>query len=277
LIRDKLLTITGDVDLYIGEKEFLSPGYYRWTVPLAVRRIHVACVGAGGELDSYSNGGGGGSLCWANDIEVVPGEELMIRIGQPGSDDYSTDTDTIIGRPDDSDPVNYPNRFSEKLLTAGGARGREAGVYDLHGQSGGGGNGGRGGSRAYYSGAYVYAGGGGGAGGYTGNGGSGNAGAPGENSGAGSAGDRRRNSSGVEYGTFPGGYGGGVGVKGKGATGAQLPPINDGAGRNGNPGSGGSGSSYGGGGSYERPAGSGAVRIIWGITYSYPDNADVSK
>ena len=84
-------------------------------------------------------------------------------------------------------------------------------------------------------------------------------------------------SNGTTYGTFSGGYGGGVGIKGRGATGAALPPITDGNARNGNPGSGGSGQTFGGGGSRDVPAGGGAVRIIWGITYSYPDNADVTK
>ena len=39
--------------------------------------------------------------------------------------------------------------------------------------------------------------------------------------------------------------------------------------------SGGDGSEYGGGGSQGSGAGGGAVRIIWGIKFSYPDNADI--
>ena len=107
-----------------------------------------------------------------------------------------------------------------------------------------------------------------------GNGGSGNQGAADEDSGAGSAGDRRRQSNGISVGGFPGGVGGGVGLNGRGATGAQLPDLENTVARNGNPGSGGSGAKFGGGNAQDG-SGGGGVRIIWGIRFSYPDNADI--
>lgn len=266
MIRDKLLTITGDGDLYIGEREFTSGGTYQFTVPLAVRRIHACCIGAGaGYEDGVSRGGAGGGLAWANDIEVNPGETLTVKVGATG--------------PQGGESGIY--RGGTMLIRATGGQNdydHSGGTYYFGaGISGGGGQGGQGGAGRYSSGQYLFVGGGGGAGGYTGNGGNGNAGIPGQNSGAGSGGDRKHMSSGVTYGTFGGGYGGGVGIRGRGATGSALTPITDGEARNGNPGSGGSGQTFGGGGSYGVSGGSGAVRIIWGITYSYPDNADVTK
>ena len=64
-----------------------------------------------------------------------------------------------------------------------------------------------------------------------------------------------------------------MGIKGRGADGTPV----SGYGKDGRPGSGGSGSKYGGGtGNADwTKAGHGAVRIIWGIRFSYPDNADI--
>ena len=47
MIRPKLLTVTGDGDLYIGEEEFPEAGTFTWDVPLSVRYIHVCAIGAG--------------------------------------------------------------------------------------------------------------------------------------------------------------------------------------------------------------------------------------
>lgn len=261
MIRDKLLTITGDGDLYIGEKEFVSAGTYQFVVPLSVRRIHACCIGAGGSFSGYAgDGGGGGGLAWANDIEVEPGETLTVKVGAsaPSGGDSSLE------------------RGGSFIIKAYGGT-RYGGGFALgSGVSGGGGNGGNGGPTRSYSSNSQYLGAGGGAGGYMGNGGNANQGAAGSGSGAGSAGDRYRMSSGITLGGQPGGVGGGVGIKGRGATGAQLPALETSPGRNGNPGSGGSGANFGGGNTRDG-SGGGAVRIIWGITYSYPDNADVAK
>lgn len=260
MIRDKLLTITGDYDLYIGEKEYTSAGSYQFTVPLSVRRIHACCVGAGGAFSGLvGNGGGGGGLAWSNDIEVTPGETLTVTVGA---------SETA-----DGGPSNI--KRGSTILIEGEGGTRDGGGYKVQAGNGGGGNGGDGGRTVSYSSNSQYLGAGGGAGGYTGGGGNANGGAAGENSGAGSAGDRFRKTSGVTLGGQPGGVGGGVGIKGRGATGAQLPALENTPGRNGNPGSGGSGPNFGGGNTRDG-SGGGAVRIIWGITYSYPDNADVT-
>ena len=260
MIKPKLLTAAGgDPDLYIGEKVYESAGTFLFTVPLGVRRIHACCIGAGGAFSGKTGpGGGGGGLAWANDIEVEPGESLAVRVG--ASDVTGGDSSIYRG--------------GDLIIEAGGGT-RVGGGYALgSGVSGGGGNGGSGGDTVINSESSQYLGAGGGAGGYTGNGGNANGGAADENSGAGSAGDRFRQKNGTTVGGQGGGSGGGVGIRGRGATGAQLPALEDTSGRDGNPGSGGSGPNFGGGNTSDG-SGGGAVRIIWGIRFSYPDNADI--
>jgi hypothetical protein len=53
-----------------------------------------------------------------------------------------------------------------------------------------------------------------------------------------------------------------------------LPDLDNTEARGGNPGSGGNGAKFGGGNSQDG-SGGGGVRIIWGIRFSYPDNADI--
>lgn len=260
MIKPKLLTAAGgDPDLYIGEKVYEGAGTFSFIVPLGVRRIHACCIGAGGNYtNTLGKGGGGGGLCWANDIEVEPGESLTVTVGATGS----------VG----GDSSIY--RGGDMIMEAEGGS-RVGGTYALGANvSGGGGDGGDGGNTVINAENSSYSGAGGGAGGYTGNGGNANGGAADEGSGAGSAGDRFRMKNGVTLGTQVGGAGGGVGIRGRGATGAQLPELETVGVRNGNPGSGGLGANYGGGNTQDG-SGGGAVRIIWGIRFSYPDNADV--
>ena len=268
MIKAKLLTATGsDTDLYIGERVYEGAGTFSFTVPLGVRRIHACCIGAGGAYSGLNgDGGGGGGLAWANDIEVEPGETLQVTVGASGFDGG----DSSIKR--DSTLIMEATGGKKSQ----GGNDRVGGSYNLgDGISGGGGNGGNGGPSRFFGSdnAMQLLGAGGGAGGYMGNGGSGNQGAADEGSGAGSAGDRKRQSSGISIGGFPGGSGGGVGLNGRGATGAQLPDLENTGARNGNPGSGGNGAKFGGGNSDD--SGGGGVRIIWGIRFSYPDNADI--
>lgn len=259
MIKAKLLTVTGsDTDLYIGERVYEGAGTFSFTVPLGVRRIHACCIGAGGSYSgTTSDGGGGGGLAWANDIEVEPGETLTVSVGAVG---YEGGNSSV--------------KRGGTLIMEGSGGTRSGGGYTLGtGISGGGGRGGNGGATVSYSENSQYLGAGGGAGGYMGNGGRGNQGAADEGSGAGSGGDRYRMSNGITLGGQRGGNGGGVGINGRGATGAQLPELDNSNARDGNPGSGGNGAKFGGGNS--DGSGGGAVRIIWGIRFSYPDNADI--
>lgn len=278
MIGSRLLTAaSGGGDIYIGEQEFPDVGTYAWDVPLSVRYLHACAIGAGGPYGSQTiDGGGGGGLAWANDIEVTPGETLIIQVGRIAADDARHSGIFRLADPEDIESAKT------WLIKGEGARNYSGGGYSFGpgvGSSGGG-QGGSGslGRNVNVNGnfAATYFGSGGGAGGYMGNGGSGSGGAPEADSGGASAGTQFNTTSGVSTGATPGGAGGGVGVRGRGTTASGI-IYNDGDSvRNGNPGSGGNGANYGGGDSYPGgKGGDGAVRIIWGIKYSYPDNADV--
>jgi hypothetical protein len=280
LIRPKLLTASsGGGDIYIGEQEFLGVGVFAWDVPLSVRYLHACAIGAGGPYGSQTiDGGGGGGLAWANDIEVTPGETLIIQVGRIAADDSR---DSGIFRLADPEDIDSAKTW---LIKGEGGNGYYGGGFSF-GSAGsmgsrGGGRGGNGslGSYSMANGSTVgsFQGSGGGAGGYTGNGGGESGGAPAANSGGASAGTEYWQSSGSKTGKTPGGAGGGVGVRGRGATASGITQPEGAPTVNGNPGSGGSGARYGGGDTWPGGrGGDGAVRIIWGIKYRYPDNADV--
>lgn len=301
MIRSKLLTAVGGAgggDPYIGERQFLQSGLFTWTVPLQVTRIHICAVGAGGYNDFDENGsydgGHGGGLVWANDIEVVPGEELLIKVGHISNDRYGDKSASIVGL-----PVANTLTFDRKFVTAGGGDSNSSGGYDLHGNPGGGGTGGRGSSARIIDwsglGIEVWGGAGGGAAGYAGNGGDGSQTSSGAgmtkagSGGAGAGGARYWRESGAATSFRQGSGGGGVGLKGAGSSGqgVQFQGSGEDPAR-GLPGSNGTGQRYGAGGAgfyrtspddapeWAKPGG-GAVRIIWGIRYSYPSNADVSS
>jgi hypothetical protein len=298
VIRPKLLTALGDPGIYIGEREFLNPGQgILWEVPQAVRRIHICCIGAGAQgaynPDEYPThrygGGGGGGLGWANDIEVEPGEILAIQVGQVVGAVYGYNGDSWVKRTDEDDsPTGSP-------LVAGNAPTPLDGYFDggtFIGQGGGNGGNGFGGDTWYGSGGAEFwsYGSGGGAGGYNGNGGDGtgrDATAGGSGGGA-SGGASATNWPQPTPSTGSGFRGGGVGIKGEGASGASrrtadTPDQQNAGGGVGYPGSGGEKEEYGAGGAGypdrygedSKTAGHGAVRIIWGNKFSYPNKADV--
>lgn len=286
MIKSRLLTVTGEGgSKYIGESTYDEPVEdATFIVPLGLRRIHFCAIGAGAVSggsrgDSQASGGGAGGLVWVNNINVEPGERLSVRVGYSGQ---KSDTGRSgIRRPvldADGDQELHPDtgepvwEWIAWAYGGGGRTGGDFGVSDPGNMDHGGGKGGDGqygpsGSNMTQVGA------GGGAAGYTGNGGNGGQ-APAPNSGGASGG---RNPTEYYIGLNRGYNGGGVGVKGKGAT-ATLPPETSGTtGYNGNPGSGGVGIQFGGGGGgpNQDDAGHGAARVIWGIKFNYPDNADI--
>jgi len=304
LIRPKLLTAGGDQSIYIGEQEYTSgPGTYYFKVPNAVTRIHACCIGAGaqGGYDGNSSGmwhgGGGGGLGWKNNIEVEPGETLVVQVGAVvGVGEASPeDGDSWIKRMEEPEARNegeiiIPGDPEVDPLVAGFA---PAGDFNF--VAGGkffGDGGGDGGSGSLNSLSDISSvkskGSGGGAGGYTGRGGDGctDNGDPTQDGGGGSGGASWVSMS---SGSKNGYRGGGTGVRGKGESGASRRPNDiawnsESLGGVGYPGSGGEGRLFGAGGAGERDgwsgedsarAGHGAVRIIWGNRFSYPDNADV--
>ena len=298
MIRPKLLTaLNGNADIFIGEAEYVTaPGIYYFTVPQAVRRIHACCIGGGAqgaaENGSYQDdwdGGGGGGLGWANNIEVTPGEELVIQVGGTvGKNGTNVNNgNSWISR-------GFSNGSPEWVLVAGESPGNIFGYFRQGGTftGDGGGDGGSGCSNSTYSEDgtnYVKnKGSGGGAGGYTGNGGSGSI-YGGDTSGNGGAGSGGVSAVDDRPGSTKGARGGGTGIRGAGASGPSPRPTPVGFWGNANQapgiaGSGGDKMDFGAGGAGERDgwdgsektqAGHGAVRIIWGNRFSYPDNADV--
>lgn len=288
MIRPKIITALGDPGIYIGEREYVEAGEFEFLVPQAVRRLHVCCVGAGALYDGQSYySGGGGALVWANGLKVEPGEKLKVVVGYPHARGGQPGDSAIYRVEEPEDEEDDP--IETMLVRAGGALSDRGGQFyfgenaDGSNINGGGGNGGNGAYRTdLSSGGTVFAvglGGGGGAGGYRGFGGKANGGPPQEGSGGGSAGTGYYfDYSGITSGTYGGREGGGVGIKGQGSDGpapGDQGPENPA--RPGKPGSGGDGEQFGGGGGGGNGsvAGGGAVRIIWGNKFSYPDNADI--
>lgn len=235
-----------------GERIFEVSGTF--VVPAGVTSVSVVVVGAGGSATRNSAPiGGGGGLCYRNDIVVVPGASIPVAVGLP------------------------PN-FDEGI---GGNSGFNGMVTALGGRPGVGGGGG--GGTCFSGGAGQRYGGGGGAAGYAGNGGNGGThqSASCTNDATASSGGGGGGGGGSGGGSSFGAGGGGVGLFGRGANGApgttSCAAIPATAGGGGSGGAAGgvaenvAGGDYGGGGN--SGGGHGAVRIIWGPGRSFPDNA----
>lgn len=222
---------------------FSTPGTYSWTVPNGVYSVSVVCVGGGGTV-RFNRGAGGGGLGYKNNIQTYPGQEITIVVGaggdsaNPGGDSYFNSLSIVSGK-------------------GGGGNTSQAIGGSFTGDGGGNGGGSAMGA-ASTAGA--------GAGGYSGDGG--NAGSSSEFAANGSGGG----GAGGDYSAAAGGRGdcgGGVGVNGQGTNGVAT-GGGGGGGSGGTAGGGwssGAGGLYGGGGGgttgSPRPAGRGAVRIIW--------------
>ncbi|MFT3922339.1 MAG: hypothetical protein QM778_07375 [Myxococcales bacterium] len=211
---------------------FTAPGTTQWTVPAGVTSVSVVAVGPGG-LAMGPYGGGGGQLCYANDMTVTPGAKIAVVVGNfaAGTNDSS---------------------FFGKLVASGGGNRNDneasGGSQGYGGTCFSGGQGGVNGAA-------------GGAGGYSGPGGRGNGYAAVTNGSGGGGG-------GGVGGSSTRGAGGGVGLEGKGADGVQ-PGGNGSQANPWVPVAGGGSTNYDGYLNGQH----GGVRIIWGEGRSYPDNA----
>lgn len=234
-----------------GQQLFTASGTF--TVPAGVTSISAVAVGRGGATPSGSTyGGGGGALSYSNAVAVTPGESLDVVIDTASSRVLRGATEllkAVVGAAGDT-------------TGAGGAAASGVGDVRRSGGQGAGAFDGRGG---------------GGAAGYSGDGG---AGGIGYNPGASGAGGGGGGGGGGASSFASGGGGGGVGVLGEGASGAGGIA----GGYRGDGGSGGTGGTvtptggaYGGGAGTlyfgSGTGGGGAVRIIWGLGRSFPNNA----
>ena len=276
-----------------------SGGYwtFKWTCPVDVTSVSVACVGGGssGNNSNPGSGGAGGGFAYGN-VTVVPGTTYTVQVGTGGAG-VTWQSGNFPG----SAGGNSWFISSSILMATGGGNtgGNPQGGTGSGSSYIGGGTGGNGGGGVTGVGQIITAGAGGGAAGYAGNGGqggfnggvAGGAGAAGSGAGAGG--------SSFIYGStyyLAGSGGGGVGIFGKGLEGTST----TGGAYGGNGGSGGttgvsangttvagvglsgaSGGLYGGGGGGSAQlsdfggvagaGGYGAVRIVWpAATRSFP-------
>ena len=284
-------TVTiGDTSLtaVTGQHDFSSSG--TWTVPAGVTKISILCIGAGGggsgitSSGGYSGGAGaGGTLGYANNISVTPGEVLTATVGASGTAGVRNGSGGGTGG-----LSKLVNSSATTLCSAnggggaaqGGAGGLASSTYTgTSGYSGGAGGAGLRFSRG---------GGGGGAGGYSGTGGTGQSGS---STSAGAAGSGGGGGGGGSTTTSPGiSGGGGVGKLGQGVAGAGGLYNNDGGGGSGGEGGqDGVGGDYGGGGSGSnytgnpssggaQAGGAGYVRVLYpGTSRQYPSTRTVNE
>lgn len=261
MLADKLRQ-AADENLPVGQYVWASSSTSAsWSVPPRVTSICAVLISPGlpgGSSSSGGDGGRGGSLLYANDIPVTPGEMLtLVPFGSASLTRAAT---------------------NEVLLRVSGS-GIPDGTYFSSSRYGQGGLGGAGNTAG---------GGGGGAGGYSGNGGNGAPGngtpaaTPGLGGGGGGGGGSGASAS-SSYKSPIGGKGGGVGVLGEGSSGAagtNGTAYTGFVGNPGGPGSGGINEYYGGGGGgndyYSTTnkgntnGGFGAIRIIWGPGRAFP-------
>jgi uncharacterized repeat protein (TIGR02543 family) len=269
-----------------GDIVYDTVGNHTFTVPSNVFSISVICVGGGAGGDAArgdgfaARGGGGGWTAWKNNIPVLPGEVIGLRVGAGGGARNRLSPDGLtVGRVGESSWF----KFSTGFLTAPGGRTslQFGGTFAGDGGYAGGWNDSP--TAETLSGIKV-SGGGGGAGGYSSNGGNGSNGIsnPGEDGlgGSGAGGSHI-------FSTTQAGYnGGGVGLYGLGTNNAlYLVDSNGQAGSGGNTtnpdsnpvtqlyGGGGGGTSY----SYtsnnqlsSNGGANGAIRIVWGANKAFP-------
>ena len=321
-ILTSVMAAAGQRRARAGEAIFTTTGDTTFVVPAGVYSISAVAVGGGASghpaysaaLNSNSGDGGdggqGGSLSYFTSISVTPGEVLDITVGAGGAY-YAPTTSTAFNNPGGHSIIS---RSGTNLLFArggdnssgnivvgtyngrGGSGGQE-GTAVTYGHSGGGGGGGAGGygtiaavntttAQEYTSGG---SGGNAGTGGFAGSGVT--AHGAGGGGGGGGASYIANNLAGHQW--SAGRYGGGVGIFGRGTSGAGgengTNTHND---TQGTVGGDGSGFNYGRGGaggvfkgyfvpsdgevSYAYASGggagnNGAIRIIWGSGRAYPE------
>ncbi|VVN64587.1 hypothetical protein PS723_00009 [Pseudomonas fluorescens] len=239
-----------------GEASWTVPGIYDFTVPIGVTSICAVCIGGGGGMyntNPYYTGGGG-SLGWANNLPVSPGQVIRVVVGVAGVNGapgvVTKGGDSFISP--DGGVTAYVNAPGGNILN-------NANIAPTPNGNVGGAN------------ASTQGGGGGGAGGYTSQGGKG--------------GDTSTwvgltsldGGSGGSYNNYNGGgAGGGSWLYGSIIRNSPAPPPVTSGSTGGNA----DGSPptrpnlnfnlFWGGGAGYWPAGSGAVRILWGAGRAFP-------
>jgi hypothetical protein len=284
-------TVTiGDTSLtaVTGQHDFSSSG--TWTVPAGVTKISILCIAGGGggsgiqQSGGYSGGAGaGGTLGYANNISVTPGEVLTATVGAGGTAGVRNSSGGGAGglsKLVNSGATTLCSANGGGGAASGGAGGLASSTYT--GTSGYAGGSGGAGLR------FSRGGGGGGAGGYSGTGGTGQSGSSTSGGAAGSGGGGGGGGSTTQSPGISGG--GGVGKLGQGVAGAGGLYNNDGGGGSGGEeGQNGIGGDFGGGGSGSnytsnpssgaaQAGGPGYVRVLYpGTSRQYPSTRTANE
>lgn len=258
-----------------GEAVWTNPGTYSWTVPSG-GNWSMVCVGGGAASSTNGSspgsspraaGGGGGALSYYTGT-FSPGQTITVRVGRGGRSDSENGQSSYI----QINGTQYAGANGGTCAGPGGD-GNHYGGTPFGTRSGGG----QGGDAGWGNNDR----GGGGAGGYDGRGGGNNGSS--QNGGGG---------HGANDGGQQGGGGGGVGLYGRGPSGADYNSGTQGGGggSGGNPGQsgggngggagpyGGQGGTFGGGAGHDdqhpsrsyKWGGNGGVRLIWGTGRNYP-------
>jgi hypothetical protein len=264
----------------IGQQAFMNPGTYSFVVPAGVYLLSGVGIGSGGgswghtATNIWGRVGAGAGLGWKAAIPVTPGETLTVTVAAPGA----TSTSTSGGMAGSGATTQLARGSTVLFAGYGGQPGGNTQTSQVQAVGGlyagdGGGQGGLG-TLTYWQ----LAGGGGGAGGYSGPGGAGGGyttTGPAGSGGSGGGGSGAANSGGI---AMTGGAGGGTGLYGLGASAGLggAPNVQmDGLPGSYKPGSG----MFGGGGamgqntsSASDPAQGGGLRLIWGPGRIFPSN-----
>lgn len=235
-----------------GDEIYTSGGSFTLTATGDVFGAVAVGAGGNGSTSTWGPGGSGGGLAY-NNFSTTSGQTVSINIDETSGSGYSRVCYGTLQCAAANAGALY-NTVGTCVVGAGGGNGGCGGAGDngVQGRRGGGG------------GAGGYSGVGGRGGQYQGPGQSGTGGAGG---GAGAGVWSVCGGGGVGiYGAGPSGSGTGIGQPGEGGSSCRS-TGNDGSGRN--------GGNYGGGGSTLGSGGSAAVRIIWGGSRSFPNNAGV--
>lgn len=125
-----------------GQTLFTAPGVWTFTVPPNVFSVcaAVGAAGAGGGPSAQtggSSGGGGGSggSDYRNDIAVVPGQQILVTVGQGGAPGVGNATDLSLS----TDGAPGGSSSFGSFVSAGGAGGGKAYARGAGGGAGGGG------------------------------------------------------------------------------------------------------------------------------------------
>ncbi len=279
-----------------GDVSFTIPGTFTFIVPAGVTKINAVAIGAGGSgrYDWSTAAGSGGALAYANNIPVTPGQSISITVpGQPAQVTHGSAA--VVGSFFSAQGGTYSGTSTRATFISGSvtASGGQGGLTSQNAYGGGGGAGGytgQGGDGSYGS-----------TGSNTVNGGNGSGGAAAggigyqsstySHGGGGGVGLFGAGSSGVNPASLSQSndwsyiYNTSNGYGGKGGSGGEQGSPNSNAsqtfygrttyhgegGRYGGGGAGG-GTSVSGNNLFCRGA-QGAVRIMWGVGRSFPNNA----